>query len=99
MPSPFRWERVSSRRWRKRWPAPVLNRSYISKAFRFGFTKFEVHDPSSPITFIAPGKKMMAMPMRVDDTTEPATGNAEGANQNHSQAPNKEQAPLRLETP
>jgi DNA polymerase III sliding clamp (beta) subunit (PCNA family) len=46
-----------------------LNRSFVSKALRFGFTAFELTDALSPILFTAPGRKLVAMPLRLESAT------------------------------
>ena len=45
-----------------------LNRSFVTKALRFGFTSFELTDEVSPILFTAPGRKLVAMPIRMGTT-------------------------------
>ena len=52
-----------------------LNRSFITKALRFGLTEIEVQDALSPVVFTAPGKKMVAMPLRLEGEI-PATAQA-----------------------
>jgi DNA polymerase III sliding clamp (beta) subunit (PCNA family) len=56
-----------------------VNRTYFTKALRFGFVQFQVQDHLSPIVFSAPGKTMIAMPMRFADAPEPAPANIKGA--------------------
>ena len=41
-----------------------LNRSFVTKALRFGFTTFELRDEFGPILFTAPGRNLIAMPLR-----------------------------------
>jgi DNA polymerase III sliding clamp (beta) subunit (PCNA family) len=48
-----------------------LNRSFVTKALRFGFTNFEITDELSPILFTAPGRKLVAMPLRLDSAPSP----------------------------
>jgi hypothetical protein len=48
-----------------------LNRSFVTKALRFGFTSFELTDEVSPILFTAPGRKLVAMPIRMGTTPSP----------------------------
>ena len=48
-----------------------LNRSFVTKALRFGFTSFEITDELSPILFTAPGRKLVAMPIRLESSTSP----------------------------
>lgn len=48
-----------------------LNRSFVTKALRFGFTNFEITDELSPILFTAPGRKLVAMPIRLESSTSP----------------------------
>jgi DNA polymerase III sliding clamp (beta) subunit (PCNA family) len=46
-----------------------LNRSFVSKALRFGFTTFELRDSLGPILFTGPGRKLVAMPLRLESAT------------------------------
>lgn len=48
-----------------------LNRSFVTKALRFGFTNFEITDELSPILFTAPGRKLVAMPIRLESAASP----------------------------
>lgn len=48
-----------------------LNRTFVTKALRFGFTSFEITDELSPILFKAPGRKLVAMPIRLESSTSP----------------------------
>jgi DNA polymerase III sliding clamp (beta) subunit (PCNA family) len=48
-----------------------LNRSFVTKALRFGFTSFEITDELSPILFTAPGRKLIAMPIRLESSSSP----------------------------
>jgi hypothetical protein len=48
-----------------------INRTYLTKALRFGFTEFTVHDPLTPVVFTAPGRMVLVMPVRLDSA--PAT--------------------------
>jgi len=48
-----------------------LNRSFVTKALRFGFTCFEITDELSPILFTAPGRKLVAMPIRLESSSSP----------------------------
>lgn len=48
-----------------------LNRSFVTKALRFGFTSFEITDELSPILFTAPGRKLVAMPIRLESSSSP----------------------------
>jgi DNA polymerase III sliding clamp (beta) subunit (PCNA family) len=50
-----------------------INRTYLTKALRFGFTEFTVHDPLTPVVFTAPGRTLLVMPVRLDGA--PATPN------------------------
>ena len=70
-----------------------LNRTFITKGLRFGFTEFKVQDPLSPVLFTGPGKKMVAMPLRLDD--------APASPQDHSQPaqPFSQQAATPAERP
>src|ERR1044071_4239094 len=43
-----------------------LNRSYVAKALRFGFTEITVRDPLSPVLFTSPGRRLLVMPLRMD---------------------------------
>jgi hypothetical protein len=43
-----------------------LDREFVSKALRFGFNAFELTDALSPILFTGPGRKLVAMPLRLD---------------------------------
>jgi hypothetical protein len=43
-----------------------INRTYLTKALRFGFTEFIVHDALSPVLFTAPGRTLLAMPVRLN---------------------------------
>ena len=45
-----------------------LNRTFITKALRFGFLEFQVTDALSPVLFTAPGKQFLAMVMRLEET-------------------------------
>lgn len=44
-----------------------LNRNYLSKALRFGFTHIHVENSLSPLVFSATGKSMVVMPLRMPD--------------------------------
>jgi DNA polymerase III sliding clamp (beta) subunit (PCNA family) len=44
-----------------------LDRTFITKALRFGFTEFAVQDSLNPVLFTAPGRKFVAAVMRLDD--------------------------------
>ncbi len=46
-----------------------LNRSFVTKALRFGFTTFELRDSLGPILFTGPGRKLVAMPLRLASAT------------------------------
>ena len=48
-----------------------LNRSFVTKALRFGFTRFAIADALSPILFTAPGRKLVAMPIRPESAPSP----------------------------
>jgi DNA polymerase III sliding clamp (beta) subunit (PCNA family) len=56
-----------------------LNRTFITKALRFGFAEFHIQDELSPVLFVAPGRTFVAMVLRMDEAapaqkdTEPAT--------------------------
>ena len=43
-----------------------INRTYLTKALRFGFTEFIAHDPLTPVVFTAPGRTLLVMPVRLD---------------------------------
>jgi len=51
-----------------------LNRKYLSKALRFGFTKFDVYSAQEPVLFTAPGRKMLISPLwtKPPETPTPA---------------------------
>jgi DNA polymerase III sliding clamp (beta) subunit (PCNA family) len=53
-----------------------LNRSYLARALRFGFTELVVLDALSPVLFTAPGRTLLVMPVRTDNTpAAPAQNN------------------------
>ena len=41
----------------------ILNRTYLSKALRFGFTELEINAETQPVMFKAPGRKMLISPI------------------------------------
>lgn len=49
-----------------------LNRSFVTKGLRFGFTELEIENGISPVLFTGPGKTMIVMPMRLDDPPVPS---------------------------
>ena len=49
----------------------TLNRTFLSKALRFGFTEFDFYSESEPLRFISPGRKLVIMPLR--DPAPPVT--------------------------
>ena len=51
----------------------AMNRTYLTKALRFGFAEFTVHDALTPVVFTAPGRTLVVMPVRLEGT--PATPN------------------------
>jgi len=63
-----------------------LNRTFITKALRFGFSEFEVQDALSPVVFTAPGKKLLAMIIHSADA--PATAQT----QSESTTPSAQEA-------
>jgi len=57
-----------------------INRHYLVKALRFGLNRIEIIDEFTPLTLRNEGKKMIIMPIRLDEkccapqaTTPPAT--------------------------
>lgn len=48
-----------------------LDREFMSKALRFGFTAFELTDELSPIVFTGPGRKFIAMPLTPAEAVSP----------------------------
>lgn len=58
-----------------------LNRIFVTKALRFGFIAFELRDSLGPILFTAPGRKLIAMPLRLASATpqKPSPQPAEAA--------------------
>ena len=44
----------------------TLNREYLLKALRFGFTTLEIEDDLSPVQFLEGGRRMVVMPLRPD---------------------------------
>ncbi len=44
----------------------ALNREFVLKALRFGFTTLEITDDLSPVQFLEGGRRMVVMPLRPD---------------------------------
>ncbi len=44
----------------------ALNREFVLKALRFGFTTLEIEDDLSPVQFLEGGRRMVVMPLRPD---------------------------------
>src|ERR1019366_8685229 len=78
-----------------------LNRTFITKALRFGLSEFEVQDALSPVVFTAPGKKLLAMIIHSDDApataqpqSEPATPSPQEATKPTETAESAPRPPL-----
>jgi hypothetical protein len=52
--------------------AIVVNRSFAVKALQWGMTELALIDELSPLVFSAPGRRLVAMPMRLDGPLSPA---------------------------
>ncbi len=52
--------------------AIVVDRSFVSKALQWGMTELALIDELSPLVFSAPGRRLVAMPMRLDGPLSPA---------------------------
>jgi DNA polymerase III sliding clamp (beta) subunit (PCNA family) len=50
----------------------ALNREFVLKALRFGFTTLEITDDLSPVQFLEGGRRMVVMPLRPDSANVPA---------------------------
>jgi hypothetical protein len=49
-----------------------LNRKYLLNALKFGLNQFEIEDSLSPVILSKGGKKMVIMPVRIEDQSTPA---------------------------
>jgi DNA polymerase III sliding clamp (beta) subunit (PCNA family) len=60
----------------------TLNRTYLLRALRFGLHRIELHDSLGPLIFTAPGQRMIIMPMRAHNPTDPPSESNEQCSQN-----------------
>lgn len=54
----------------------ALNRDFVIKALKYGFTELSVNEPLAPVLFTAPGRQMIIMPVR--GTASPASATPPG---------------------
>lgn len=50
----------------------ALNRNYVLRALKFGLCKLEVEDSLSPVLFSKGGKRLVVMPIRLEEAPAPA---------------------------
>jgi DNA polymerase III sliding clamp (beta) subunit (PCNA family) len=50
----------------------ALNRTYLLRALRFGLNELRICDSLRPVVFSSPDKKMVVMPVRLDNPAAPA---------------------------
>ena len=71
-----------------------LNRDYLLKALRFGLTTVEIEDDLSPLDFYEGGRRMIVMPVRPSEASEPpAAKPAPSASSNPSPSETPASAP------
>jgi DNA polymerase III sliding clamp (beta) subunit (PCNA family) len=78
-----------------------LNRHYLTKALRFGLSRFGCIDPMSPVKFGNEGKQMIVMPVRAESTPTAASQAQETPSQQlaaPSPAATEERTPMVNET-
>jgi DNA polymerase III sliding clamp (beta) subunit (PCNA family) len=87
----------------------ALNRHYLLKGLRFGLNKLEIEDSLSPLVISNGGKKMVIMPVRMDDgkiqvspapvsASEPATESPTSTPTEQTQPPTPSEAPTEERT-
>lgn len=89
--------------------AIALNRQYLLKGLRFSLNKLEIEDSLSPMVMSNGGKKMVIMPVRMDDgkiqvssapaaTSAPATESPTSTPTEQTQPPTQSEAPTEERT-
>jgi hypothetical protein len=55
----------------------TLNREFLLKALKWGLTTLHIIDSLAPVVFTAPGRKLVAMPLRTEEAMNSAPTNPE----------------------
>ena len=80
-----------------------VNRDFIAKALKFGLTVMDMSDELSPLLFSAPGKKLVAMPLRTDSTpgpqNQPTATPAAAESQGQPENPGRPEEPKKTNQP